>query len=122
MGVPLKTSKLCACIALFAQPFKKRGIRKFTTTGMRNRKGNDNTFDVRSLHESSKSIDIASMNGFFNKNTYSLTQVKESKHDMGHSLTNYECYNDVINEKCDTPHMQNDVRDPLPSSMDCGNK
>ncbi|QHO46026.1 Protein FAR1-RELATED SEQUENCE [Arachis hypogaea] len=90
------------------KPFKKGGTRKFTTTGMRNRKGNDNTFDVRSLHESSESIDIASMNGFLNKNTYSLTQVKESKHDMGHSLTNYECYNDVIDEKCDTPHVQND--------------
>ncbi|RYR51294.1 hypothetical protein Ahy_A06g026319 [Arachis hypogaea] len=62
------------------KPFKKGGTRKFTTTGMRNRKGNDNTFDV----------------------------VKESKHDMGHSLTNYECYNDVIDEKCDTPHVQND--------------
>ncbi|XLR68490.1 hypothetical protein S83_019162, partial [Arachis hypogaea] len=56
------------------KPFKKGGTRKFTTTGMRNRKGNDNTFDVRSLHESSESIDIASMNGFLNKNTYSLTQ------------------------------------------------
>ncbi|XLR69283.1 hypothetical protein S83_019955, partial [Arachis hypogaea] len=55
------------------KPFKKGGTRKFTTMGMRNQKGNNNTFDVRSLHESSESIDIASMNGFFNKNTYSLT-------------------------------------------------
>ncbi|RYR62225.1 hypothetical protein Ahy_A04g019643 [Arachis hypogaea] len=53
--------------------FKKGGTRKFTATGMRNRKGKDNTFDERSLYESSESIDIASMNGFFNKNLYSLT-------------------------------------------------
>ncbi|XLU78117.1 hypothetical protein S245_001538, partial [Arachis hypogaea] len=116
-------------------PFKKGGIRKFTVTGMRNPKGKDNTFDEisfflfkknfikqRSLHESGKSIDIASMNGFFNKNLYSLTQVKESQQDKGHSFTNYKCVNDVMDEKCDTPHVQIDVRDPLPSSMPCGNK
>ncbi|XLR70077.1 hypothetical protein S83_020749, partial [Arachis hypogaea] len=56
------------------KPFKKGGTRKFTAKGMRNQKGKDNTFDERSLHESSESIDIASMNGFFNKNLYSLTQ------------------------------------------------
>ncbi|XLR61757.1 hypothetical protein S83_012429, partial [Arachis hypogaea] len=39
--------------------FKKGGTRKFTATGMRNRKGKDNTFDERSLYESSESIDIA---------------------------------------------------------------
>ncbi|XLT64369.1 hypothetical protein HN873_020808 [Arachis hypogaea] len=72
------------------KPFKKGGTRKFTATGMRNRKGKDNTFVERSLHESSESIDIASMNGVFNKNLYSLTQI--------------------------------DVRDPLPSSLPCGNK
>ncbi|QHO49624.1 Protein FAR1-RELATED SEQUENCE [Arachis hypogaea] len=117
------------------KPFKKGGIRKFTVTGMRNPKGKDNTFDEisfflfkknfikqRSLHESGKSIDIASMNGFFNKNLYSLTQVKESQQDKGHSFTNYKCVNDVMDEKCDTPHVQIDVRDPLPSSMPCGNK
>ncbi|XLR31824.1 hypothetical protein S83_059724, partial [Arachis hypogaea] len=54
--------------------FKKGGTRKFTVTGIRNRKGKDNTFDERSLYESSEFIDIASMNGFFNKNLYSLTQ------------------------------------------------
>ncbi|XLR20517.1 hypothetical protein S83_048429, partial [Arachis hypogaea] len=43
-------------------PFKNGGTRKFTVTGMRNQKGKDNTFDERSLHESSKSIDIASIN------------------------------------------------------------
>ncbi|KAL4394678.1 hypothetical protein AHAS_Ahas02G0176000 [Arachis hypogaea] len=104
------------------KPFKKGGSRKFTATGMRNRKGNDNTFDERSLHESSESIDIASMNGLFNKNLYSLTQVNESQPDKGHSFTNYKCFNDVIDEKCDTPHVQNNVQDPLPSSMPCGNK
>ncbi|XLT44847.1 hypothetical protein HN873_037451 [Arachis hypogaea] len=104
------------------RPFKKGGTRKFTATSMRNRKGKDNTFDERSLHESSESIDIASMNGFFNKNLYLLTQVKESQQDKGHSFTNYECVNDVMDEKCDTPHVQIDVRDPLPSSMPCGNK
>ncbi|XP_025636386.1 protein FAR1-RELATED SEQUENCE 9-like [Arachis hypogaea] len=76
------------------KPFKKGGSRKFTTTGMRNRKGNDNTFD----------------------------EVKESQQDKVHSFTNYECFNDVMDEKCDTPHVQNDVRDLLPSSMPCGNK
>ncbi|XLT28914.1 hypothetical protein HN873_060206 [Arachis hypogaea] len=55
--------------------FKKGGTRKFTVTGIRNRKGKDNTFDERSLYESSEFIDIASMNGFFNKNLYSLTQL-----------------------------------------------
>ncbi|XLR51433.1 hypothetical protein S83_002105 [Arachis hypogaea] len=34
------------------KPFKKGGTRKFTATGMRNRKGKDNTFVERSLHES----------------------------------------------------------------------
>ncbi|QHN84997.1 uncharacterized protein DS421_16g533530 [Arachis hypogaea] len=76
----------------------------------------------RSLHESSESIDIASMNGFFNKNLYSLKQVKDSQQDKGHSFTNYECDNDVMDEKCDTPHVQNDVQDLLPSSMPYGNK
>ncbi|XLR27703.1 hypothetical protein S83_055603, partial [Arachis hypogaea] len=56
------------------KPFKKGGTKKFTATGMRNRNGKDNTLDERSLHESSESIDIASMNGFFNKNLFSLTQ------------------------------------------------
>ncbi|XLR22570.1 hypothetical protein S83_050470, partial [Arachis hypogaea] len=56
------------------KPFKKAETRKFTVTGMRNRKGKDNTFVERNLNESSESIDIASMNGFFNKNLYSLTQ------------------------------------------------
>ncbi|RYR04255.1 hypothetical protein Ahy_B06g083893 [Arachis hypogaea] len=104
------------------KPFKKGGTKKFTATGMRNRNGKDNTLDERSLHESSESIDIASMNGFFNKNLFSLTQVKESKQDKGHSFTKYECVNGVMDEKCDTPHSQIDVRDPLPSSMSCGNK
>ncbi|KAL4394123.1 hypothetical protein AHAS_Ahas02G0120500 [Arachis hypogaea] len=27
-----------------------------------------------------------------------------------------------MDEKCDTSDLQNDVRDPLPSSMPCGNK
>ncbi|RYR72858.1 hypothetical protein Ahy_A02g007080 [Arachis hypogaea] len=76
------------------KPFKKGGSRKFTATGMRNRKGNDNTFD----------------------------EVNESQPDKGHSFTNYKCFNDVIDEKCDTPHVQNNVQDPLPSSMPCGNK
>ncbi|XLR04038.1 hypothetical protein S83_070236, partial [Arachis hypogaea] len=53
--------------------FAEGRSRKFTATGMRNQKGNDSTFD-ESLHESSESIDIASMNGFFNKNSYSLKQ------------------------------------------------
>ncbi|KAL4314557.1 hypothetical protein AHAS_Ahas15G0097000 [Arachis hypogaea] len=87
------------------KPFKKAETRKFTVTGMRNRKGKDNTFVERNLNESSESIDIASMNGFFNKNLYSLTQVKESQEDKGHSFTNYECVNDVMDEKCDTPHV-----------------
>nr|XP_025678014.1 protein FAR1-RELATED SEQUENCE 5-like [Arachis hypogaea] len=87
----------------------KGGSRKLTATGMRNRKGNNNTFDERNLHESSESIDIVSMNGFFNKNFYSLKQVKDSQQDKGHSFTNYECDNDVMDEKCDTPHVQNDV-------------
>ncbi|XLT62873.1 hypothetical protein HN873_019397 [Arachis hypogaea] len=72
------------------KPFKKGGTRKFTTMGMRNQKGNNNTFDVRSLHESSESIDIASMNGFFNKNTYSLTWVKESNKDYGNKQGSYK--------------------------------
>ncbi|RYR38742.1 hypothetical protein Ahy_A09g043917 [Arachis hypogaea] len=76
------------------KPFEKGGTRKFTVTGMRNRKGKDNTFD----------------------------EVKESQQDKEHSFKNYECFNDVMDEKCDTPHVQNDVRDPLPSSMPCGNK
>ncbi|RYQ96972.1 hypothetical protein Ahy_B08g092932 [Arachis hypogaea] len=105
------------------KPFKKGGTRKLTATGMRNRKGKDNTFVERSLHESSESIDIASTNGVFNKNLYSLTQhVKESQQDKRHSFTNYECVNDVIDDKCDTRHVQIDVRDPLPSSLPCGNK
>ncbi|RYR54689.1 hypothetical protein Ahy_A06g029995 [Arachis hypogaea] len=92
------------------KPFKKGRTRNFTAMGMRNRKGKDNTFDERSLHESSESIDVASMNGFFNKNLYLLTQtVKESQQDKRHSFTNYECVNDVIDEKCDTPHVQIDV-------------
>ncbi|RYR42180.1 hypothetical protein Ahy_A08g038649 [Arachis hypogaea] len=87
------------------KPFKKGGTRKFTATGIRNRKGKDNTFVERSLHESSESIDIASTNGVFNKNLDSLTQVlcvKESQQDKRHSFTNYECDNDVIDDKCDT--------------------
>ncbi|XLT59359.1 hypothetical protein HN873_051963 [Arachis hypogaea] len=104
------------------KPFKKGGTRKFTATGMRNRKGKDNTFVERSLHESSESIDIASTNGVFNKNLYLLTQVKESQQDKRHSFTNYECVNDVIDDKCDTRHVQIDVRDLLPSSLPCGNK
>ncbi|XLT26712.1 hypothetical protein HN873_058004 [Arachis hypogaea] len=104
------------------KPFKKGGTRKFTGTGMRNRKGKDNTFVEQSLHESSESIDIASTNGVFNKNLYSLTQVKESQQDRRHSFTNYECINDVVDDKCDTRHVQIDVRDPLPSSLPCGNK
>ncbi|XLU78379.1 hypothetical protein S245_001800, partial [Arachis hypogaea] len=39
------------------KPFKKGGTRKFTMTGMKNRKGKDNSFDERSLHESSESIE-----------------------------------------------------------------
>nr|XP_025703006.1 protein FAR1-RELATED SEQUENCE 5-like [Arachis hypogaea] len=104
------------------KPFKKGGTRKFTTTGMRNRKGKDNTFVERNLHESSESIDIASTNGVFNKNLYSLTQVKESQQDKRHSFKNYECVNDVVDDKCDTRHVQIDVRDPLTSSLPCGNK
>ncbi|RYR18645.1 hypothetical protein Ahy_B03g063262 [Arachis hypogaea] len=104
------------------KPFKKGGTRKFTATGMRNWKGKDNTFVERSLHESSESIDIASTNGVFNKNLDSLTQVKESQQDKRHSFTNYECNNDVIDNKCDTRHVQMDVRDQLPSSLPCGNK
>ncbi|RYR76598.1 hypothetical protein Ahy_A01g001188 [Arachis hypogaea] len=105
------------------KPFKKVGTRKFTATGMRNRKGKDNTFVEWSLHESSESIDIASMNGVFNKNLYSLTQqVNESQQDMRHSFKNYECANDVVDDKCDTRHVQIDVRDPLTSSLPCGNK
>ncbi|RYR09105.1 hypothetical protein Ahy_B05g077199 [Arachis hypogaea] len=106
-------------------PFKKGSSRKFMATAMRNRTGNDNTFDeiiFWSLHESSESIDIVSMNGFFNKNFYSLKQVKDSQQDKGHSFTNYECDNDVMDEKCDIPHVPNDVRDPLPTEMPCGNK
>ncbi|RYR66171.1 hypothetical protein Ahy_A03g012132 [Arachis hypogaea] len=76
------------------KPFKKGGTRKFTATGMRNRKGKYNTFD----------------------------DVKESQQDKGHSFINYECVNDVMDEKCDTPHVHIDVRDLLPSSMPCGNK
>ncbi|KAL4381414.1 hypothetical protein AHAS_Ahas04G0131100 [Arachis hypogaea] len=53
--------------------FKKGGTRKFTATGMRNRKG------------------------------------EESQQDKGHSFTNYECVNDVMDEKCDIPDVQNDV-------------
>ncbi|XP_029146214.1 protein FAR1-RELATED SEQUENCE 5-like [Arachis hypogaea] len=101
------------------KPFKKGGTRKFTATGMRNRKGKDNTFVEWSLHESSESIDT---NGVFNKNLDSLTQVKESHQDKIHSFTNYECDNDVIDDKCDTRHVQIDVRDQLPSSLPCGNK
>ncbi|XLT24651.1 hypothetical protein HN873_055943 [Arachis hypogaea] len=104
------------------KPFKEGGTRKFTATGMRNRKGKDNTFVKRSLRESSKSIDIASMNGVFNKNLDSLTHVKESQQDKRHSFTNYECDNDVIDDKCDTRHVEIDVRDQLPSSLPCGNK
>ncbi|KAL4299859.1 hypothetical protein AHAS_Ahas17G0143000 [Arachis hypogaea] len=53
----------------------------------------------------------------------SRKQVKESQQDKGHSFTNYECtVDDVMDEKCDTPHVQIDVRDPFPSSMPCGNK
>ncbi|XP_052108011.1 protein FAR1-RELATED SEQUENCE 5-like [Arachis duranensis] len=76
------------------QPFKKGGTRKFTATGMRNRKGKDNTF----------------------------VEVKESQQDKRHSFTKYECVNDVIDDKCDTRHVQIDVQDPLPSSLPCGNK
>ncbi|RYR11007.1 hypothetical protein Ahy_B05g079498 [Arachis hypogaea] len=76
-------------------PNTKGGTRKFTATGMRNRKGKDNTF---------------------------VEQVKESQQDKRHSFTNYECVNDVIDDKCDTRHVQIDVRDPLPSSLPCGNK
>ncbi|XP_025616569.1 protein FAR1-RELATED SEQUENCE 5-like [Arachis hypogaea] len=76
------------------KPFKKGGTRKFTATGMRNRKGKDNTF----------------------------VEVKESQQDKRHSFTNYECDNDVIDDKCDTRHVQMDVRDQLPSSLSCGNK
>ncbi|KAL4358045.1 hypothetical protein S83_029913 [Arachis hypogaea] len=76
------------------KPFKKGRTRKFTATGMRNQKGKDNTFD----------------------------EVKESQQDKRHSFTNYECVNDVIDEKCHTPHVQINVRDPLPSSLTCGNK
>ncbi|RYR77261.1 hypothetical protein Ahy_A01g001714 [Arachis hypogaea] len=76
------------------KPFKKGGTRKFTATGMRNRKGKDNTF----------------------------VEVKESHQDKIHSFTNYECDNDVIDDKCDTRHVQIDVRDQLPSSLPCGNK
>ncbi|KAL4305475.1 hypothetical protein AHAS_Ahas16G0082000 [Arachis hypogaea] len=50
------------------------------------------------------------------------TKVKDSQQDKGHSFTNYECDNDVMDEKCDTPHVQNDVQDLLPSSMPYGNK
>ncbi|RYR53043.1 hypothetical protein Ahy_A06g027903 [Arachis hypogaea] len=74
--------------------FKKGGTRKFTATGMRNRKGKDNTF----------------------------VEVKESQQDKIHSFTNYECDNDVIDDKCDTRHVHIDVRDQLPSSLPCGNK
>ncbi|XP_057720201.1 protein FAR1-RELATED SEQUENCE 5-like [Arachis stenosperma] len=76
------------------KPFKKGGTRKFTVTGMRSRKGKDNSFD----------------------------EVKESQQDKRHSFTNYECVNDVIDDKCDTRHVHFDVRDPLPSSLSCGNK
>ncbi|RYR66995.1 hypothetical protein Ahy_A03g013215 isoform C [Arachis hypogaea] len=76
------------------KPFKKGGTRKFTVTGMRNRKGKDNSFD----------------------------EVKESQQDKRHSFTNYECVNDVMDDKCDTRHVHFDVRDPLPSSLPCGNK
>ncbi|KAL4315642.1 hypothetical protein AHAS_Ahas15G0205500 [Arachis hypogaea] len=48
--------------------------------------------------------------------------VKDSQQDKGHSFTNYECDNDVMDEKCDIPHVPNDVRDPLPTEMPCGNK
>ncbi|XLR65660.1 hypothetical protein S83_016332, partial [Arachis hypogaea] len=91
------------------KPFKKGGTRKFKATGMRNRKGKDNTFVERSLHESSESIDITSTNGVFNKNLYSLTQhVKESQQEKRHSFKNYECVNDVVDDKCDTRHLQID--------------
>ncbi|XLT54423.1 hypothetical protein HN873_047027 [Arachis hypogaea] len=63
------------------KPFKKGGTRKFTATGMRNRKGKDNTF----------------------------VEVKESQQDKRHSFTNYECDNDVIDDKRDTRHVQIDV-------------
>ncbi|RYR53030.1 hypothetical protein Ahy_A06g027885 [Arachis hypogaea] len=76
------------------KPFKKGGTRKFTATGMRNRKGKDNTF----------------------------VEVKESQQDKRHSFKNYECVNDVVDDKCDTRHVQIDVRDPLTSSLPCGNK
>ncbi|RYR46038.1 hypothetical protein Ahy_A07g031805 [Arachis hypogaea] len=76
------------------KPFKKGGTRKFTTTGMRNRKGKDNTF----------------------------VEVKESQQDKRHSFKNYECVNDVVDDKCDTRHVQIDVRDPLTLSLPCGNK
>ncbi|XP_057756270.1 protein FAR1-RELATED SEQUENCE 5-like [Arachis stenosperma] len=45
------------------KPFKKGGTRKFTATGMRNRKGKDNTF----------------------------VEVKESQQDKRHSFKNYDC-------------------------------
>ncbi|XP_057718797.1 protein FAR1-RELATED SEQUENCE 5-like [Arachis stenosperma] len=76
------------------KPFKKGGTRKFTATGMRNRKGKDNTF----------------------------VEVNESQQDKRHSFKNYECVNDVVDDKCDTRHVQIDVRDPLTSSLPCGNK
>ncbi|KAL4371491.1 hypothetical protein AHAS_Ahas06G0171100 [Arachis hypogaea] len=104
--------------------FKKGGTRKFTATGMRNRKDLlllvlKKFIKHRSLHESSESIDT---NGVFNENLDSLTQVKESQQDKIHSFTNYECDNDVIDDKCDTRHVHIDVRDQLPSSLPCGNK
>ncbi|XLR33214.1 hypothetical protein S83_024153 [Arachis hypogaea] len=68
-----------------------------------------------SLHESSESIDFTSMNDFFNKNFYSVKQVKDSHQEKGHLFTNYECDNHVMNEKCDTTHVQHDVEDLLPS-------
>ncbi|RYR12411.1 hypothetical protein Ahy_B04g069954 [Arachis hypogaea] len=49
------------------KPFKKGGTRKFMATGMRNRKGKENTF----------------------------VKVKESQQDKRHSFTNYEFDNDV---------------------------
>ncbi|XLR23718.1 hypothetical protein S83_051618, partial [Arachis hypogaea] len=110
-------------VKILFHPFKKGGTRKFTATGMRNRKGKDNTFVERSLHESSESIDIASTNGVFNKNLYSLTQVKESQQDKRHSFTKYECVNDVVDDKCDTRHVQIDfivVAFGVRSSYHCG--
>nr|XP_025616944.1 protein FAR1-RELATED SEQUENCE 5-like [Arachis hypogaea] len=82
-----------------------------------NASAKDSGFSPERFANSSRSFSVKSEHHSGPK-----TKVKESKHDMGHSLTNYECYNDVIDEKCDTPHVQNDVQDPLPSSMDCGNK